>query len=261
LRVAVGSGTTQALAKHVRIILLSLARLFAKLSMDLKVFYGSSESDADLLYLGGFRAPDPFLAFEMGGKSAAVLSPLEMDRGIREGRFDEVLSLEEVVEISESADDLAGRILWMAGEWRASRILLPEDFPARVAFELRERANGEVEFLSRPVFRERLCKTPEEREMIRRVNGVISRSFSLVEEILGASSVREGCLEFEGERLTSEFLQRQIAVNCLAHGCIAESTIVAGGLQACDPHERGSGPLPANELIIVDIFPRDEKTG
>ena len=39
------------------------------------------------------------------------------------------------------------------------------------------------------------------------------------------------------------------------------TTIVAGGNQACDPHDRGSGPLRPNELIIIDIFPRVTKTG
>ena len=33
------------------------------------------------------------------------------------------------------------------------------------------------------------------------------------------------------------------------------------GDQACDPHHHGSGPLKANELIIVDIFPRVEASG
>ena len=36
---------------------------------------------------------------------------------------------------------------------------------------------------------------------------------------------------------------------------------MAGGDQACDPHEQGAGPLQANSLLIVDIFPRDEATG
>jgi Xaa-Pro aminopeptidase len=39
------------------------------------------------------------------------------------------------------------------------------------------------------------------------------------------------------------------------------NTIVAGGDQACDPHERGHGPLFANSLIILDIFPRDAASG
>ena len=33
------------------------------------------------------------------------------------------------------------------------------------------------------------------------------------------------------------------------------------GELACDPHERGSGPLFANQLIILDIFPRDARSG
>jgi Xaa-Pro aminopeptidase len=42
---------------------------------------------------------------------------------------------------------------------------------------------------------------------------------------------------------------------------LAANTIVAGGKQACDPHERGHGRLLANEPIIIDIFPRSQKTG
>jgi Xaa-Pro aminopeptidase len=38
------------------------------------------------------------------------------------------------------------------------------------------------------------------------------------------------------------------------------NTIVAGGLQGCDPHERGHGPLRANEAIVLDIFPRHART-
>jgi Xaa-Pro aminopeptidase len=42
---------------------------------------------------------------------------------------------------------------------------------------------------------------------------------------------------------------------------MARNTIVAGGRQACDPHEVGYGPLRPNELIIIDVFPRMQKTG
>lgn len=38
-------------------------------------------------------------------------------------------------------------------------------------------------------------------------------------------------------------------------------TIVAGGEQACDPHERGHGPLKADSLIILDVFPRHTASG
>jgi len=40
-----------------------------------------------------------------------------------------------------------------------------------------------------------------------------------------------------------------------------EGHIVAGGLQAHEPHERGHGPLRRGEAIVIDIFPRSKKTG
>ncbi len=33
------------------------------------------------------------------------------------------------------------------------------------------------------------------------------------------------------------------------------------GKQGCDPHETGHGQLYANELLILDIFPRSQQTG
>ena len=61
--------------------------------------------------------------------------------------------------------------------------------------------------------------------------------------------------------LTSERLRAEIDTAIVRVGGAPADTIVAGGEQACDPHERGSGPLRAGELIIIDIFPRDVKTG
>tara|TARA_R100000027_G_scaffold67340_1_gene65665 strand:- start:31270 stop:32382 length:1113 start_codon:yes stop_codon:yes gene_type:complete len=229
--------------------------------MDFTVFYSSPEKDADLLYLGGFHAPDPFLAFEVGGASRAVLSSLEISRGERDSRFDEVLSLEEIITQMEGGESLAGRILGLAKQYGASRLLLPEDFPARTAFELREEGALPVEFLDRPVCRGRLQKSESEQESIRRVNTIISGAYSLVERLIGESTVKDGILTWGGEVLTSEKVRSLIAIHCLEQGCIASGTIVAGGDQGCDPHEQGSGPLPANELIIVDIFPRDEQSG
>ena len=61
--------------------------------------------------------------------------------------------------------------------------------------------------------------------------------------------------------LTSEKLRAVIDTAILQAGGLASHTIVAGGKQGCDPHEAGYGPLRANEPIILDIFPRSQKTG
>src|SRR5439155_26808691 len=68
-------------------------------------------------------------------------------------------------------------------------------------------------------------------------------------------------LRWRRKTLTSEVLRAEIDSEILRAGGIATGTIVAGGDQGCDPHECGFGPLYANSLIILDVFPRDAKTG
>src|SRR5439155_17563167 len=52
-----------------------------------------------------------------------------------------------------------------------------------------------------------------------------------------------------------------IDIAVIQAGGLSANTIVAGGKQGCDPHERGHGVLRANQPIIIDIFPRSQKTG
>ena len=79
--------------------------------------------------------------------------------------------------------------------------------------------------------------------------------------MLRNSRAKAGRLHHRGAVLTSERLQSAIEMACLAAGAVSSGTIAAGGDQACDPHQRGSGPLRPNELIIVDVFPRVSATG
>src|SRR6266566_4303610 len=61
--------------------------------------------------------------------------------------------------------------------------------------------------------------------------------------------------------LTPEKLRAIIDIAIIQAGGLAAHTIVAGGKQACDPHEQGHGVLRAHEPIILDVFPRSQKTG
>ena len=81
-------------------------------------------------------------------------------------------------------------------------------------------------------------------------------------EVLAASKIGPGKkLTWSGRALTSEILRAEIDSAILRAGGLPANTIVAGGDQACDPHERGSGPLKADSLIILDVFPRDATSG
>jgi Xaa-Pro aminopeptidase len=56
-------------------------------------------------------------------------------------------------------------------------------------------------------------------------------------------------------------VKQRINKAILDRGCVAAHTIVACGDQGCDPHNEGTGPLKANQSIILDIFPRSQSSG
>ncbi|MCZ6671991.1 MAG: M24 family metallopeptidase, partial [Verrucomicrobia bacterium] len=107
----------------------------------------------------------------------------------------------------------------------------------------------------------RHVKNGVEAEMVWEGNRCSAVGFRVVADILKASEIRKRFIYFQGKVLTSERLREEIDLACLRAGGIAQHTIVAGGDQACDPHGEGAGPLQANSLIIVDIFPRMKKHG
>jgi Xaa-Pro aminopeptidase len=76
-------------------------------------------------------------------------------------------------------------------------------------------------------------------------------------DVLRASQVgKRHALTWQKSPLTSEILRAEMDSAVLRAGGSPANTIVAGGEQGCDPHERGHGPLRANEAIVLDIFPR-----
>src|SRR4029079_2795972 len=61
--------------------------------------------------------------------------------------------------------------------------------------------------------------------------------------------------------LTSEIIKQVINTTIMALGFVPSHSIVASGDQCVDPHNEGSGRIVANSSIIMDIFPRSQKTG
>jgi Xaa-Pro aminopeptidase len=108
----------------------------------------------------------------------------------------------------------------------------------------------------------REAKSEKEIEMMGQALRITEKGLKRAIEVLKASKPGAGKrLRWNGKTLTSEMLRAEIDSTILRAGGIPAGTIVAGGDQACDPHERGYGPLYADSLIILDVFPRDAKTG
>lgn len=230
-----------------------------------KLLYAASETSADLLYFGRFFAPDPFIAFAHGGKSYAVLNALEIARGRRESNFDEVLSQEEWKEKAKRASKkknpgIADIIAALAGEFGIKAFDVGSEFPLGLARKL-ESSGLRLNVPEEGLFPERERKDREEAEAIRQGNRCSAAGIRAAERVLRQATVKQGKLFHENRYLTSERLKEAIEIACLRAGAVSSHTIAAGGDQACDPHCTGSGVLRANELIIVDVFPRVSKTG
>ncbi len=226
-----------------------------------KLIYAGSPESADMLYATGFHAPDAFLFLEHKGKKMLLLSDLEIDRGRREAQVDEVLSWSELTKEAQKKKIAGGAIVALLRNQKIRRIEVPGNFPLGLARSL-EASGIKVIPTKGHFWPQRTIKTQGELKKIRQAAELSQIGILRAVEILRAARIgAKRLLTWGGQTLTSELLRAEIDIAILRAGGLADGTIVAGGRQACDPHERGSGPLCAEELIILDVFPKDRKTG
>ena len=230
---------------------------------------GAPQHDATAYHLSGFLAPDPVICLRAADKRYLAVSALEYGRAEREAPVDELISFDEL-EIIRLARELksgarafaaaTANLIERAGA-NGSPVAVPPHFGVAYADELRARG-VKIEPNGRLFADLRRAKTEQEISNIEEAQWAVEEACARAVEILGeAGTSGDGTLHWRGETLTSELLRAEIEVELLRHGCPAdEGTITAGGPQAADPHERGSGPLKAGEAIIIDIFPRSQKS-
>ncbi|HWY77717.1 MAG TPA: M24 family metallopeptidase [Verrucomicrobiae bacterium] len=224
-----------------------------------------SEHNADMLYAVGMFVPDPFIYLRIRGRQIIVMSDLELDRARREATQCSVISLSQCQQKLRRAGrkktGLPEVIRLLLRQYRVGKVFVPANFPLGLASDLR---NLEVKVKVKPgvFFPEREQKTADEVKKISAA--LVMAEVGLSEGILAIKSAkvaRNRRLIYRGVPLTSEKLRSIIDTAIMQANGLPANTIVAGGLQGCDPHERGHGPLRANEPIILDVFPRSQKTG
>lgn len=228
------------------------------------LLYADTHRSADMLYFGGVEVHDPFLAFGTGRRKITLQSALEFGRVKRTGDFDAVLPLEVWRDKARARygakAGMAEIIRTVTAAHGLRRFRVADDFPSNLYLKL-TKLGLRLELANGMLFPEREIKSAAEAANIREGNRLCAVGFATAEAILRASRVRGRTLRHRGKVLTSESLRFAIEVAIQEQGGNPQDTIVAGGDQACDPHERGSGPLRPHELIIIDIFPRVKATG
>jgi Xaa-Pro aminopeptidase len=237
----------------------------SKMKSPTKLIVAASENDADMVYATRFFAPDPFIFLERNGKRTLVLSDLEIDRGRKTAQADEFLPFSKFEREVQGARRKAPSYEKVLAHFLRKRgvrsAIVPANFPLGFAQELA--ANKiRLQTTNGLFWPERESKTEEELRLMRRALSITEKGMARAMEVLRASKPGPGRkLKWSGKTLTSEILRAEIDTAILRAGGLPANTIVAGGDQACDPHERGHGPLLANSLIILDIFPRDAASG
>lgn len=224
-----------------------------------------SERNADMLYATGLFIPDPFIYLKNNQTVHLVLSDLEMDRAAKHLPDATIHSFSKLREQTAQSGipnpnigHVAGRLMNKLG---ISQVRVPANFPFGIAEIIRE-TWPDISLSPDRLFPERAVKSPAEvrkiQEILRLTQEGLRAGISLIRN---AEIKKDRQLWHQDRPLTSEKVRAAIHATISSFGGLPGNTIVAGGNQACDPHERGSGPLKAHSPIIIDVFPRSEATG
>ena len=223
----------------------------------------ASESDSNLYYATRFIAPDPFIFMEVKGERILLMSDLEMDRARSQATVDRVLSYSELERRAKAQGTAAPGsvdVLHLVLQDRGiKQVLVPGNFPFGHALKL-QALGYQLETKKEPFYERRAIKTAEEIRCIEDAQRATEAAVAVSHEALRTADILDNLLWLDGAPLTSERIKKLINVALMERDCVAQHTIVAGGDQACDPHNEGSGPLPAHRSIIFDVFPRSAVT-
>ena len=231
------------------------------------LIHGDTHSSAALRHELPLGIIDPLSYFEVSGRRVAVIASMEAGR-VKEAAPDvEVidpyaLGLDELIARGMHWHEIDSELcLRAAGELGARRLVVPAALPVSVADRLR--AEGlEIEPDEPEFVRRRRAKNAAELDGIRRAQAAADAALAAAAEMLRSAAAQDGTLMLDGEPLSSERVRARIREVSADHGAPApEDIIVAAGAAGASGHEQGTGPLPAGLPIIIDIWPRDERTG
>ncbi|UEC42760.1 MAG: Xaa-Pro aminopeptidase [Methanothrix sp.] len=223
---------------------------------------GDSLCNPDIYYLSRFLAPDRFALLAAPSLSILV-SGMEAGRAKKESSADEVAATsdygmkEKLATFGRPEDAYVAVLKEFLRDHAVEKLGVFGDFPVRVYSDLA--ADFQVSVLESPVSRWREVKTPREVDLMRSAQKACEEAMRTAVGMIKRSRPAGEELIYDGSPLTSEMVKSAIDLALLRSGFEAPETIVAGGPDAADPHCGGSGPLPPDSPIVIDIYPRSKK--
>lgn len=209
---------------------------------------------------------DPFLFVARDGQALVTTSSLEAARIATVLPQVELLTVDklgfyELLEDGVPRDQAELEVTIRAlRRWGVEDALVPADLPVALADRLRG-AGIAIEVDARTVDDRRRVKSPAELAGIRRAQRAAEAGMAAGEELIRGAHRDGGLLHHDGEPLTAEKVRAAIRATCAAAGAPAPPGIMVVSALSGGGHDPGSGPLPADLPITVDLWPRDEDSG
>jgi Xaa-Pro aminopeptidase len=230
------------------------------------LIYGDSERSATLRHEVKIPIMDPFLFGLIDDRPHVMVSTLERER-VAEALPDAVLhDLNDlgIQELRESG--VKPHELWIELTSRAAAAMgvrearIDPDFPVVVADRLR--ADG-IELTPDPELfaARRRSKLDWEIEGVRRAQDAAHAGMAAAAALLREANVDGDGLAIDGEPLHAERVREALRDACAERGAPTTPDVIVASAWQGFGHEPGSGPLPANLPIQVDLWPRDEQAG
>lgn len=230
------------------------------------LFHGDTQRSAAMRHELPIAIIDPFLLGIVDGRMHVMVSSLERAR-VAEAAPDAVLHdiadlglmelLDRGMPFHELHLELVSRTA--AGMGVRQAVADPE-MPVAVADRLR--ADGVV---LRPdheaVAARRRVKSPAELEGIRRAQAAAEAGMAAAADVLRRAVPDGDGLMLDGQVLTAEVVRAALREACQRRGAPAPPDVIVGSVWSGGGHDPGSGRLPANLPIAIDLWPRDERSG
>jgi Xaa-Pro aminopeptidase len=209
---------------------------------------------------------DPFLLVVRDGRTLVLTNALEAGR-IAEALPEAELQTTDQLGLFELIADGASRdeaeletVVRAVRQWDVEEAVVPDDLPVAVADRLRD-AGVRIVVDGQAVDARRRVKTPAQLEGIRRAQRAAEAGMAAGEALIRGAERAGGRLHHDGEPLTAEAVRAAIREACAAAGAPAPPDIMVVSALSGGGHDPGSGPLPADLPIEIDLWPRDERSG
>ena len=229
------------------------------------LFYADTERSAAARHELPLSIGDPLLLGIVGGRLHVMSSPLERAR-ITAAAPD--ATLHDIAELGfydllesgmlrhELELELASRAAAAMGVREA---VADPEMPVVVADRLR--ADG---IALRPdhetVAARRRVKSAGELAGIRRAQAAAEAGMRAAAGLLARATPDGGQLVLDGEVLTAEAVRAALREACQRRAAPAPPDVIVSSVRDGFGHDEGSGPLPADLPITIDLWPRDERS-